>query len=107
MANASGVASAQTSARQYSRNLLAIAGERGTMPAGLPCEPGGPAMSVAVAAPPAVAADLVLVRLALPARRPPGPAAVRKDVGRLFHGRDLSAEEFAALRDELAAAGLV
>jgi hypothetical protein len=64
-------------------------------------------MSVALAAPPAVAADLVLVRMALPARRPPGPAAIRKDVGRLLHGRDLSAEEFTALRDELAAAGLV
>ena len=63
-------------------------------------------MTAAVAASPAVA-DLVLARMALPAKKRPAPAAVRKDVGKLLHGRPLSADEFVAVRDDLAAAGLV
>src|SRR4051812_33608632 len=78
------------------------------MPAGpRPRSIRGTPVTVAVAAPPAIVADLALVRLALPANRPPTASAVRKDVGKLLAGRDLSADEFAALRDELAAAGLV
>jgi hypothetical protein len=57
------------------------------------------------AAPSAVAADLVLVRLAVPAKKPPAPSAVRKDVGKLVRGRELTADEFVALRDDLVAAG--
>lgn len=69
-------------------------------------------MTATLTAPPAVAApgtlaDLILARMALPAKTSPAPSVVRTDVGGLLHGRPLSADEFAAARDGLASAGLV
>jgi len=51
-------------------------------------------------------ADLVLVRMALPSKRPVGPSALRRDVGKLLKA-DLSAAEFDDLRNDLAAAGFL
>jgi hypothetical protein len=62
-------------------------------------------VNLTVAAPPAVAADLILARLAVPAKKPPAPAVIRRDVGKLLYGRELTADEFAAVRDDLVAAG--
>jgi hypothetical protein len=59
------------------------------------------------AAPPAVTGDLVLARLAVPAKTRPAPAVVRKDVGRLLVGRDLTADEYAAVREDLVSTGLL
>jgi hypothetical protein len=59
------------------------------------------------AAPPAVAADLVLVRLIVPSKKPPVPGVVRTDVGKLLFGRELTADEFAAIREDLVATGLL
>ncbi len=53
-----------------------------------------------------VLADLVLVRMMLPSRKPPAPSAVRKDVGKL-RGSELSAAEFDDLREALSSAGLL
>jgi hypothetical protein len=52
------------------------------------------------------AADLVLVRMALPSKNPIPPSAVRKDVGDLL-GSELSSDKFDELRNELASAGLL
>jgi hypothetical protein len=57
-------------------------------------------VTTAVAALPAVA-DLILIRMALPSST---PKRVREDVGKLL-GTDLSADDFAAARAELAATG--
>ncbi len=54
----------------------------------------------------AALADLVLVRMMLPSRRPPAPSAVRKDVGKL-HGSELSAAAFDELREALSSSGLL
>jgi hypothetical protein len=51
-------------------------------------------------------ADLVLVRMALPGKKPAGPAAVRKDVGKVLN-HELSGAEFDDLRSELADAGFL
>jgi hypothetical protein len=66
-------------------------------------------MTTALATPPATdtaIADLVLVRMALPSKRPVAASVVRKDVGKLL-STELSTDEFASLRDELASAGLL
>ena len=52
------------------------------------------------------AADLVLVRMTLPSKKPVAPSAVRKDIGKLL-GCDLSAAELDELRNELASAGFL
>ena len=51
-------------------------------------------------------ADLVLVRMSLPSKKPPAPSAVREDVGKLLDA-GLSAAEFDDLRSELASAGFL
>jgi hypothetical protein len=51
-------------------------------------------------------ADLVLVRMTLPSKKPPAPSAVREDVGKLLDS-GLSAAEFDDLRSELASAGFL
>lgn len=61
-------------------------------------------MTLTLAAPPAVAADLVLARMLLPS---PQPAKIRADVGSLLAGRKWTADEFAAVEQELLDAGLV
>ena len=66
-------------------------------------------MTTALATPPATdtaVADLVLVRMTLPSKKPVAPSAVRKDVGKLL-GSDFSAAEFDDLRNELASAGFL
>lgn len=50
----------------------------------------------------AVAADLILVRMALPAKTPPAPKRVREGVGKLL-GTPFPAAEFDTLRQNLAA----
>ena len=51
-------------------------------------------------------ADLVLIRMTLPSKKPPAPSVMRKDVGKLL-GSELSAAEFDDLRSELASAGFL
>jgi hypothetical protein len=51
-------------------------------------------------------ADLVLVRMTLPSKKPVAPAVVRKDVGKLLNS-ELSGAEFDDLRSELATAGFL
>ncbi len=51
-------------------------------------------------------ADLVLVRMTLPSKKPVAPSVVRKDVGKLLDS-GLSAAEFDDLRNELASAGFL
>ncbi len=64
-------------------------------------------MTTALTAPPATAvADLVLVRMTLPSKKPVAPSVVRKDVGKLL-GSNVSAAEFDDLRNELASAGFL
>ena len=66
-------------------------------------------MTTALANPAATetaAADLVLVRMTLPSKKPVAPLAVRKDVGKLL-GCDLSATELDDLRNELASDGFL
>jgi uncharacterized protein (DUF2267 family) len=64
-------------------------------------------LTTALAARPAIAiADLVLVRMALPSRKPVAPSVVRKDVGKLLN-HELSGAEFDNLRSELADAGFL
>ncbi len=60
-------------------------------------------------APPATdtaVADLVLVRMSLPSKRPVAPKAVRRDIGKLL-GCELSAADFDDLRNDLASAGFL
>jgi hypothetical protein len=64
-------------------------------------------MTATSAAPTGTVGDIVLVRFALPGKKPPTPSAVRKDVGKLISGHDLTVEEFATLRDELVAKGML
>jgi hypothetical protein len=54
----------------------------------------------------AAIADLVLVRMTLPSKKPISPSAVRKDVGKLLEP-GLSSAEFDELRNELATAGFL
>lgn len=64
-------------------------------------------MSTPLAAPTATdhaLADLVLVRMILPSKKPVGPTVVRRDLSKLL-GTDLAAGAFNDLRTELAAAG--
>lgn len=66
-------------------------------------------MTATLAPPPAATtttSDLVLVRMALPAKSKPAPKRVRADVGKLL-GTPLSAAEFDAVRRSLAAGGLL
>lgn len=66
-------------------------------------------MTTALAIPPAIdtaVADLVLLRMILPSKKPVAPSVVRKDVGKLHDG-ELSAAEFDDLRNELASAGFL
>jgi hypothetical protein len=49
-------------------------------------------------------AELVLVRMALPAKKPAAASVVRKDISKLL-GRELSGFEFEELRSELVSAG--
>ena len=66
-------------------------------------------MTTALTTPPATdtaVADLVLIRMILPSKKPVAPSVVRKDVGKLL-GSDLSATEFDDLRSELAFAGFL
>ncbi len=56
--------------------------------------------------PHATLADLVLVRMMLPSRKPLAPSAVRRDVGKL-HGSELSAAAFDELREALSSSGLL
>jgi len=51
-------------------------------------------------------ADLVLVRISLPSKKPVPPSTVREDVGKLLDS-GLSAAEFDDLRSELASAGFL
>jgi hypothetical protein len=51
-------------------------------------------------------ADLVLVRMILPSKKPVGPLVVRRDLGKLL-GTDLPTAAFNDLRTELAAAGFL
>ena len=51
-------------------------------------------------------ADLVLVRMSLPSKKPVPPSTVRGDVGKLLDS-GLSAAEFDDLRSELASAGFL
>jgi len=51
-------------------------------------------------------ADLVLVRMSLPSKKPVPPSTVREDVGKLLDA-GLSAAEFDDLRSELASAGFL
>lgn len=51
-------------------------------------------------------ADLALIRMTLPSKKPPAPSVIRKDLGKLL-GSELSAAEFDDLRNELASAGLL
>ena len=51
-------------------------------------------------------ADLVLVRMSLPSKKPVGASAVRKDLGKLL-GSELPAAAFDELRRELASAGFL
>jgi uncharacterized protein (DUF2267 family) len=52
------------------------------------------------------AANLVLIRMALPGTKPVAPSAVRRDVGKLLDS-ELSATDFDQLRNELASAGFL
>ncbi len=52
------------------------------------------------------AADLLLVRMALPGKKPPAPSVVRKDVSRLLPA-ELSDDAFGVLRNELAGSGFL
>jgi hypothetical protein len=64
-------------------------------------------LTTALATPPATdtaVADLVLVRMILPSKKPVSPSVVRKDVNKLLDS-ELSAVEFDDLRSELASAG--
>jgi len=64
-------------------------------------------VTTALASPRATAIDdLVLVRMALPSKKPVSPSAVRKDVAKLLD-HELSTAEFDAMRDKLAADGLL
>lgn len=66
-------------------------------------------MTTALTTPPATdtaVADLLLVRMSLPSRKPVAPSAVRKDLGKLLGG-DFSAADFDELRNELASAGFL
>ena len=66
-------------------------------------------MTTALATPPATGtavADLVLVRMTLPSKKPVAPSVVRKDVGKLL-GFEFSAARFDELRSELASAGFL
>jgi hypothetical protein len=58
-----------------------------------------PATSTAVA-------DLVLVRMSLPSKKPVAPSVLRKDLGKIL-GADFSAADFDDLRNELASAGFL
>ncbi len=51
-------------------------------------------------------ADLILVRMILPSKRPAAPKVVRQDVGKLLH-TELPDAHFHELRSELASAGLL
>ena len=64
-------------------------------------------MTTALATPTTTAiGDLVLVRMALPGKKPAAPAAVRRDVGKVLND-ELSGAEFDDLRSELADAGFL
>ncbi len=64
-------------------------------------------MTTAIAAQPDTAvANLVLVRMALPSKKPVAPSLVRKDVGKLVNA-DFSAAAFDELRNALAAEGFL
>jgi uncharacterized protein (DUF2267 family) len=54
----------------------------------------------------AAVADLILVRMILPSKRPVAPSVVRKDVSKLLDS-ELSTTAFDELRSELASAGLL
>ena len=64
-------------------------------------------MTTALASPPDTAiADLVLVRMAMPGKRPAAPGKMREDVGKLLNA-ELSNAEFNDLRSDLASAGFL
>jgi hypothetical protein len=66
-------------------------------------------LTTALATPPATGtavADLVLVRMTLPSKKPVAPSVVRKDIGKLL-GFEFSAASFDELRSELASAGFL
>jgi hypothetical protein len=66
-------------------------------------------MTTALSTPPATetaVADLVLVRMSMPGKKPASPSVVRRDVGKLI-GPDFSSAEFDDLRNELAGAGFL
>jgi uncharacterized protein (DUF2267 family) len=64
-------------------------------------------LTTALATPPTTAiADLVLVRMALPGKKPATPSLVRKDVGKVLN-YEMSGAEFDNLRSELADAGFL
>jgi hypothetical protein len=64
-------------------------------------------LTTALATPPSTAiADLVLVRMALPGKKPAAPSVVREDVRKVLN-YELSGAEFDDLRSELADAGLL
>jgi uncharacterized protein (DUF2267 family) len=64
-------------------------------------------LNTAIASPADTAvADLVLVRMALPSKKPVAPSVVRKDVGKLLDC-ELSGGDFDDLRNELATAGFL
>jgi hypothetical protein len=63
-------------------------------------------MTILTAPPVAMLADLVLVRMSLPSKKPVVPSVVREDIGKLL-GADISAAELADLRLALAADGFL
>jgi len=64
-------------------------------------------LTTALATPPDTAiAELLLVRMTLPSKKPIAPSVVRKDVGKLLE-LELSSSEFDNLRSELASGGFL